>query len=43
MTGLNGPQTLFFEKKPAPGSYFVVIKNGDTKEILHTQKITVTL
>jgi hypothetical protein len=37
---LNGTQTLFFDKRPASGSYFVVIRNKETSEILHTQKIT---
>src|SRR5205814_7735308 len=43
LTGINSAQTLYFEKRPVPGSYFVVIRNGDTKEILHTQKIAITL
>ncbi|MFI5186917.1 MAG: T9SS type A sorting domain-containing protein, partial [Chitinophagales bacterium] len=40
-TNVNGTQTLYFDKTPAPGSYFVVIRNEETTEILHTQKITV--
>jgi len=36
----SGKQTLFFDKRPASGSYFVVIRNKETAEILHTQKIT---
>ncbi len=43
LTGINTAQTLYFEKKPAPGSYFVVIRNGETTEILHTQKITIII
>ena len=38
---VNGTQTLYFEKRPAPGSYFVVVINQETAEILHTQKITI--
>ncbi|HEV8507080.1 MAG TPA: hypothetical protein VGQ53_16830 [Chitinophagaceae bacterium] len=37
---VNGAQTFFFNKKPAAGSYFVVIRNEESSEILHTQKIT---
>jgi len=40
VTAVNGAQTLFFDKRPASGSYFVVIRNEETSEILHTQKIT---
>ena len=40
VVAVNGTQTLFFDKKPVPGSYFVVIRNKETAEILHTQKIT---
>jgi len=37
---INGSQTLFLDKRPASGSYFIVIRNQETSEILHSQKIT---
>jgi len=40
LAAINGSQTLFFDKRPASGSYFVVIRNEETSEILHAQKIT---
>jgi len=40
VAAVNGAQTLFFDKRPASGSYVVVIRNQETSEILHTQKIT---
>ena len=40
VAAINGSQTLFFNKRPASGSYFVVIRNEETSEILHAQKIT---
>jgi hypothetical protein len=40
VAAINGAQALFFDKRPASGSYFVVIRNEETSEILHTQKIT---
>lgn len=40
VAAVNGSQTLFFDKKPPAGSYFVVIRNEENSEILHTQKIT---
>ena len=40
VAAINGSQTLFFGKRPASGSYFVVIRNEETSEILHSQKIT---
>ena len=40
VAAVNGAQTLYFDKRPASGSYFVVIRNEETSEILHTQKIT---
>jgi hypothetical protein len=40
VAAINGAQTLFFDKRPASGSYFVVIRNEGTSEILHSQKIT---
>ena len=40
MSAVNGAQTLYFDKRPSSGSYFVVIRNEETSEILHTQKIT---
>ncbi len=43
LSGISGSQTLYFERRPAPGSYFVVVRSGETKEILHTQKITIPL
>jgi hypothetical protein len=39
---INGSQTFFFDKRPAAGSYFVVIRNEENSEILHAQKITAT-
>jgi len=41
LPAVNGAQTLFFDKRPAAGSYFVVIRNEETSEILLSQKITV--
>jgi hypothetical protein len=43
LAAVNGSQTIFFETRPARGTYFVVIKNAGTTEILHTQKITITI
>jgi len=40
LAAVNGAQTLFFDKKPAAGSYFVVVRNEESAEILYTQKIT---
>jgi hypothetical protein len=40
LPAVNGSQTLFFDKRPAAGSYFVVIRDEGTAEILHSQKIT---
>jgi hypothetical protein len=40
VAAINGSQTLFFDKRPASGSYFVVIRNEETSEILNAQKIT---
>ena len=37
---VNGSQTFYFNKRPAAGSYFVVVRNDETSEILHSQKIT---
>src|SRR5678809_248914 len=39
---LNGTQTLFFDKRPASGSYFVVIRNKETAEILHLSLIHIS-
>lgn len=43
LTAVNGSQTLFLDKKTAPGSYFVVVRNAETSEILHTQKIAIVM
>lgn len=40
VAAVNGSQTFYFDKRPASGSYFVVIKDEETSKILHTQKIT---
>src|SRR6185295_902309 len=40
LAAVNGSQTFYFDKKPASGSYFVVIKDAETSKALHTQKIT---
>jgi len=37
---VNGAQTFYFNKRPAAGSYVVVVRNDETSEILHSQKIT---
>jgi|GEM_PF-1812157 len=41
MPAVNGSQTLYFERRPVTGTYFVSIINQATSKILHTQKITV--
>ena len=38
---VNGSQTLYFDKRPSSGSYFVVIRDEQSLGMLHTQKITV--
>ena len=43
LAAVNGSQTLYFETRPAPGIYFVVIRNRETSEILHTQRITISI
>lgn len=40
---VTGAQTFYFERRPAPGSYFVIIRNGETSELLHTQKMAINL
>jgi len=40
LPAVSGSQTLFFDKKPPAGSYFVVVRDQENLEILHTQKIT---
>jgi len=41
LAAVNGSQTMFFDRRPASGSYIVVIRNRENSEILHSQKITV--
>jgi hypothetical protein len=41
MPAINGSQTLYFERRPVTGTYFVSIINQATSKILHTQKITI--
>jgi len=41
LAAVNGTQTLYFEKKPAAGSYFVVVIDQGTSEIMQTQKIAI--
>ncbi|HEY7160420.1 MAG TPA: hypothetical protein VH815_04140, partial [Acidobacteriota bacterium] len=40
LRAVGGSQTLFFDKRPPAGSYFVVVRDQENSEILHTQKIT---
>jgi hypothetical protein len=36
-----GSQTVYLERKPAPGTYFVIVKDNRTGKVLLTQKIII--